>query len=210
MTERAVLYHAKTGNSLRAAIAVELAGGDVDRRFVDLSKNEQKDPSFLSINPAGTVPTYVEPGGIECEELVLTQSGAILNYLTSLHRPELWPDSPREQALADSGIMSAVSDIAIQNALMVYMTFHDDSIVFLQGRLLSAISAAFQPVRDREFLGGDTVNIVDFAHFPVIYMREALLQKTSESDHIVRWLNRMREIPEVGNAIAYAGRQLPA
>ena len=57
---RPTLYFSRTGNSLRAAIAVELAPIEVDRQFLDMARREHKAPDFLAINPAGAVPVFVD------------------------------------------------------------------------------------------------------------------------------------------------------
>ena len=206
---RPQLYHSRSGNSLRAAIAVELARIDVERCFLDLGKGEHKKPEFLAINPAGAVPAYVEVREADAPGAVLTQSGAILGYLLARHRPELVPGDPFDHAQAQSVVMGAVSDIAVQNALLRYLADHAESAAFLRARLLSAIAATFSALPDSGYFGGESPDIADFAQVPVIHMREALLRAQGGFGHALDWLDRMREIDAVSTAIGYAGLQLP-
>lgn len=206
---RPQLYHSRSGNSLRAAIAVELARIEVERRFLDLGKGEHKTPEFLAINPAGAVPAYVEMRETDGPRAVLTQSGAILGYLLARHRPELVPGDPFDHAKAQSVVMAAVSDIAVQNALMRYLADHTESAAFLRTRLLSAIAATFSALPASGYFGGESPNIADFAQVPVIFMREALLRNHGKFGHALDWLDRMREIKAVETAVGYAGLQLP-
>lgn len=206
---RPQLYHSRSGNSLRAAIAVELARIDVERCFLDLGKGEHKTPEYLAINPAGAVPAYVEMREADAPAAVLTQSGAILGYLLARHRPELVPGDPFDFAQAQALVMGAVSDIAVQNALMRYLADQAESAAFLRTRLLSAIAATFSALPASGYFGGESPNIADFAQFPVIHMREALLRNQDEFDHALDWLGRMREIEAVETAVGYAGLQLP-
>ena len=203
------LYHSRSGNSLRAAIAVELAGIEVERRFLDLRKGEQKTPEFLAINPAGAVPAYVERREADGPGAVLTQSGAILGYLLAKYRPELVPAEPFDHARAQSLVMGAVSDITVQNGLMRYLADQAESVAFLRKRLLSAIAATFSALPASGYFGGESANIADFAQFPVIYMREALLRSEGGLGPVLDWLNRMREIEAVKTAVGYAGLQIP-
>ncbi len=203
------LFHARTGNSLRASIACELSGINAERHFLDLQNQEHKTEAYLQINPAGTVPAFVEYDDIGNILITLTQSGAILEYLLSKHRPDLLPTDLITRSLTNSAVLAALSDIAIQNGLLVYMTFHDGNKPFLEKRLLNSIGAAFRPLRDDAYFGGASPNIADFAHFPVIFMREDLLGSIQDFAHIIDWLNRMKSIDAVSTATSYAGIQLP-
>ena len=72
------LYTAATPNGHKVSIALE----ELDLRYrlkvLDLSRNEQKAPAFLSINPNGRIPAIVDhdAGGF-----AVFESGAILMYL---------------------------------------------------------------------------------------------------------------------------------
>ena len=203
------LHHSRSGNSLRAAIAVELAGIEVERCFLDLRKGEHKTPEFLAINPAGAVPAYVERREADGPGAVLTQSGAILGYLLARHRPELVPADPFDHARAQSLVMGAVSDITVQSGLMRYLADQAESVAFLRKRLLSAIAATFSALPASGYFGGESANIADFAQFPVIYMREALLRSEGGFGPVLDWMDRMHEIEAVKTAVGYAGLQLP-
>ncbi|MFT5657498.1 MAG: glutathione S-transferase [Gammaproteobacteria bacterium] len=207
--KRPDFYHSRSGNSLRAAIALELCSIDSNRHFLDLEKKEQKAPAYLHINPAGTVPSYVEYDEVGRQTMTLTQSGAILEYLLSKHRPDLIPSDLIDRSLANSNVLAALSDIAVQNALMRYMSFHSGNEAFLRERLLESINAAFLPIRHTRFFGDSGPNIADFAHFPVIFMRQQLICSTADTEHILAWLERMKSIHAVSRSIAYAGLQLP-
>lgn len=54
MSPKIELYGAPTGNSLRAAIALEEAGIPYTARRLNLQANEQRDLSYLALNPAGS------------------------------------------------------------------------------------------------------------------------------------------------------------
>ncbi|WGM39268.1 glutathione S-transferase family protein [Caulobacter sp. NIBR1757] len=58
-----------------ARIALEEAGADYRALRVDLSKNEQREPQYLAINPKGRVPALVTDEG------VLTENVAILGWI---------------------------------------------------------------------------------------------------------------------------------
>ncbi|GGK32534.1 glutathione S-transferase family protein [Salinarimonas ramus] len=202
----AVLYHARSGNSLRAAIAVELAGISVTRRQIDLAAGEHKRPDYLAVNPAGTVPAFVE--GPPDAPLVLTQSGAILEHLVDRSRPDLWPQDASARAACRASVLCAVSDVAVQNALARYLAFAPEASRFVFERAISALLAALEPLARNEFLCGPTPSVADYAHFPVVYMREAALRRRAEARPVIAWLERLMRDDAVSRAIAYAGLQL--
>lgn len=204
----ATLYYARTGNSLRAAIAVELAGLEVRKHPLDLPGKAHKQDWFTGINPAGAVPVLVERSGDEV--LVLTQSGAIMAHLVDRHRPDLWPQTPAEKSRCMASFIAALSDVAVQNGLARYLEPMPDASRFVFGRLTDSIRAAFAPVAGQPFLCGRSKTIADYAHLPVIYMREPALTAMPEFKHVTTWLARMKDDPAVARAVTWAGLQLKA
>lgn len=203
------LYYARTGNSLRAAIAVELAALEVRKCELNLASKEHKQDWFVKINPAGAVPVLVERGG-DGETFVLTQSGAIMNHLLERRRPDLWPRAPADKARCMASFIAALGDVAVQNGLARYLESMPDASKFVFDRLLASVSAAFVEVKKRSFLCGESKTIADYAHLPVIYMREPALAALPEFKHVIAWLDRMKCDPAVARAIDWAGLQLRA
>jgi GST-like protein len=78
MTAQIELYGANTGNSLRAAIALSEVQIPYTVRKLDLSAAEHHDPTYLSLNPAGKVPTLVDLSATP--KVVINQSNAIIQY----------------------------------------------------------------------------------------------------------------------------------
>ncbi|MDD9822719.1 MAG: glutathione S-transferase family protein [Gammaproteobacteria bacterium] len=205
----AELYYARTGNSLRAVIAVELAGIEVRKHELNLPGMEHKQDWFIKLNPAGAVPVLVERDGDDT--MVLTQSGAIMAHLVDRHRPDLWPQAPADKSLCMASFIAALSDVAVQNSLARwYLESMPDASRFVFGRLTDSILAAFATVKNQPFLCGQSKTIADYAHLPVIYMREHALAAMPEFKHVSAWLARMQDDPAVARAVAYAGLQLKA
>ena len=202
----AELYYARTGNSLRAAIAVELAGLEVRKHELNLPGGEHKQGWFIELNPAGAVPVLVERDGDATR--VLTQSGAIMAHLVDRHRPDLWPATPAEKSRCMASFIAALSDVAVQNGLARYLESMPEASRFVFGRLTDSIRAAFAPVARQPFLCGQSKTIADYAHLPVIYMRGHALAAMPEFEHVGAWLARMQDEPAVARAIEYAGMQL--
>jgi GST-like protein len=200
------LYYARSGNSLRAAIALELSGVPYKRHELDLARQQQKSESFLALNPAGHVPVMIvtRPDG----RAALPQSGAIMDYLLRQHRPDLYPVDEIARASCTATFLAALSDLAIPNALARYLSAQPEAARFVLDRMLADLRALFRPVETTRFLCGDAVTIADYAHFPVLYMREARLRSEPDYGHVLRWLDRMKADPAVTRAVAFSGLQI--
>lgn len=90
------LYYAPGACSLASHIALEETGAPFETVRLNLAKGDQRAPEYLAVNERGRVPALYEDGW------VLTENQAILRHVARAH-PEagLWPESPRDQALAD-------------------------------------------------------------------------------------------------------------
>ncbi len=206
--KRRRLYHARSGNSLRAAIAIELAGIDVQRTCLDLAAAEHQTPAFLKLNPAAAVPVYVEETDGE-PAFVLTQSAAIAEYVLRAARPELFPCAAIDAARVSSAVHAAVGDIAVQNGLMRYLSFSPESVAFLQARFVHTLRASLRGLHAHRHVCGAQMTVADVAHYPVVHMRRPMLVAFGGSEHVLAWADRMRDLAPVARAIAYAGIELP-
>lgn len=73
------LYFSPQSCALASHIALEEAGADYQAVRIDFSKNEQRGPEFLKVNPKGRVPALVTERG------VITETPAILFYIAQSH-----------------------------------------------------------------------------------------------------------------------------
>ena len=83
----------RSSASYRVRIALNLKGLGAEHLPHHLRKGEQREPSYLAINPQGLVPT-LQDGGV-----VITQSLAIIEWLDETHpAPPLLPGEPLRRA----------------------------------------------------------------------------------------------------------------
>jgi maleylpyruvate isomerase len=84
----------RSSASYRVRIALNLKGLGADHVPHHLRKGEQRDPSYLAINPQGLVPTLQDDHGA-----TITQSLAIIEWLEETHpEPPLLPKDPLRRA----------------------------------------------------------------------------------------------------------------
>ena len=103
-----------SGTSYRTRIALNIKCLDYEQQPVDLRKGVQKSDAFLALNPQGLVPA------LECEDGVLTQSSAIIEWLDERYPdPPLFPRDRAERATVRAMAMVIACDIHPLNNLRV-------------------------------------------------------------------------------------------
>jgi glutathione S-transferase len=96
------LYFSPSASSLATHIALIEAGASFELVPTLLSKEEQKKPAYLAINPEGKVPTLITDGGN-----ALTEVAATLYYIAKTHpAAKLWPEGDLE---AEAQVISWMS-----------------------------------------------------------------------------------------------------
>ena len=78
---RLQLYSFPTPNGVKVSIMLEEIGLPYEPHLVDIVKNENVTPEFLSLNPNGKIPAIIDPDGPSGKPFGLFESGAILQYL---------------------------------------------------------------------------------------------------------------------------------
>ncbi|MBN3836065.1 glutathione S-transferase family protein [Burkholderia sp. Ac-20344] len=160
-----VLYGAATGNSVRAAIALEEAGIPYTARRVNLRHGEQRSEGFLSLNPAGKVPVLV--GHREGNAaLVISQSSAIMLYAARLGRPALFPEAESSaSAIATERFFYIVTDVIAPSHASWFagqQGFEQMAELHRQ-RSADAFALCEQFLTATPFLAGDTLTLADIA-----------------------------------------------
>lgn len=74
------LYTMGTPNGIKVSILLEELGLDYKTTAIDISKNTQKEPWFLEINPNGRIPALTDTFE-DGKSIRLFESGSIMQYL---------------------------------------------------------------------------------------------------------------------------------
>jgi maleylacetoacetate isomerase len=107
--------YCQSSGAYRVRIALAIKGISVEMSFVDLTKNQQKDPAYVALNPQGLVPSLIDDDGH-----VLTQSLAIIEFLEEKYpQPALLPLVPHERARVRAIAQAMATDIAPLNNLKI-------------------------------------------------------------------------------------------
>jgi GST-like protein len=193
------LFGDATGNSIRAAIALEESGVSYKPRKVTLARGEHRAAEYLQLNPTGRVPTLIDSDGPGGERLVLTQSNAIMLYIAE-KSGTLLPSSAVERARALEWLFFFVTDVIAPNAQAFVLSrdsaAHGDAGRRLKERALALYEHVDRRLADRPFLAGSTFTLADIAGYTITTASESEL-RWEALPHVRGWLARVGARPGV-------------
>jgi glutathione S-transferase len=128
------LYFSPSTSSLATHIALIETGASFELVPTLLSKEEQKKPAYLAINPEGKVPTLITDGGN-----ALTEVAATLYYIARKYPAAgLWPEG----------------DIEAEAQVISWMSFAASTLHGSRAKGTEAVAAAFT-VAEKKLAGRD-------------------------------------------------------
>lgn len=161
-------YHPNSPNCVDVLATANHLGIQLDLQLVDLLKGAQKDPTFLSLNPNGRVPTLVDG------DFVLWESNAIMQYMVG-KKPNnaLWPadervraDISRWQFWQASQWGKATGTLVWENMIKKLLgAGGPDPVKIKEGEELfhSAAAVLDGHLKDRDYLVGSGPTLADFS-----------------------------------------------
>ncbi|MEP4196884.1 MAG: maleylacetoacetate isomerase [Aliishimia sp.] len=169
-----ILYsYWRSTTSYRVRAALNLKGVAYETAPVDLVAGEQRDPTYMSLNPGAGVPTLVLDDGT-----ALTQSMAILDYIDATWpEPRLIPADPLERAKVLAAAHSFALDVHPVNNLRVVkhiqneFTTTDDTVrEWMQHWMTKGCTALEEQISpDTTFSFGEAPDIADLCLVAQLY-----------------------------------------
>lgn len=185
----------ESGNSYKAALAMELAGIDWEPVFVDFFNGEARSDAYKDINPMGEAPVLVDG------DMKLSQSGAIQDWIVE-QTGKFWSDDPAERReilrwqFWDNHKGS--SQFGVTRFLMNFLPEkhrNADVIAFMQGRCKAALGVLEAELATRDWLVGDRLTMADLSCCAYLYYPEPFGFDRAEYPAISAWLDRISETP---------------
>ena len=164
------LHGAKTGNSLRVAVALEEAALPYVACPIDLRAGGQRAPTHLAIDPRGKVPVLVVRGANGASELVLTQSNAIALWIDAQAPGRLLPEDGRSRATAIERWLFFVTDVIALNQAAFKLRRADiaaDAAAHHDREAIEALSYAERFLAGGAFMAGDAFSLADIAGYTI-------------------------------------------
>jgi GSH-dependent disulfide-bond oxidoreductase len=201
------LYAAGTANGMRARIALEECGLPYTFHPVDLTKGEQKAPSFLTMNPNGQIPVIVDPDGPGGNPVTVSQSVAVLLYCAEKSGKFL-PKDPATRPAFWQALMSAASDMSTMVTAIITLSRskeqHGPAIEIFKTMWKNYVKVWDARLGKQRYAAGNEVTIADFALYGAIgrmrNVQPALLEGFA---NVVRWADEIAARPGVQRALKF-------
>lgn len=185
----------ESGNSYKAALALELSGLAWEPVFVDFFGGATRAPEFHAKNVMGEAPL------LEDGDLVLTQSGVMQMYVTEKTGKFGGETAAEAREVMrwlfwDNHKMS--SQAGMTRFLMNFLPEDKrpkEVIGFTQGRLKAAYQTLNAALEGRDWLVGNAITIADIACCGYLYYPEPFGFDRKEWANIDRWLTNISQQP---------------
>ncbi|SMX24641.1 glutathione S-transferase family protein [Boseongicola aestuarii] len=185
----------ESGNSYKAALALELSGLDWEPVWVDFFNGAARTPEYAALNPMGEAPVLVDG------DTRITQSGVIQSYITE-KTGKFGGTTPEENreilrwVLWDNHKLS--SQAGMLRFLMNFLAPEkrpEQVIAFTQGRLKAAYTVLDTHLTSRDFIVGRNVTNADLSCCGYLYYPEPFGFDRADWPNIDRWLDRLADTP---------------
>lgn len=198
----------ESGNSYKAALALELSGLAWTPVYVDFFKGAARTPEWRAQNGMGEAP-LMEDGDIR-----LSQSGAIQQYITDKTGLFGGPKAAKYEVLRwvlwDNHKMS--SQAGMLRFLMNFLPADKrpaEVIAFTQGRLNAAFTVLNDHLARRDWIVGDSLTNADMSCCSYLYYPEPFGFDRADYPHINRWLDNIAAVPGWKHPYDLMPRALP-
>ncbi|PWF41750.1 glutathione S-transferase family protein [Massilia glaciei] len=191
------LYSAATPNGHKISIALEELALPYTLHTLELSKNEQKNASFLAINPNGRIPAIVDR---DPEDFAVFESGAILLYLAE-KTGRLMPQEAKARSRVVQWLMFQMGGIGpmMGQANVFYRYFPEKiqpAIDRYQGESKRLFRVLDGQLKDHEYLAGD-YSIADIANWAWVRTHKWSGVDIDDLPNLRRWVDAIRARPAV-------------
>ena len=185
----------ESGNAYKVALALTFADVDWEPVYVDFFNGEARKPEFRAINEMGEVPVLVDG------ETTLTQSGVILDYISSksgklggksaAERREIlrWMFWDNHKLSTQIGTTRFLANFVPEDKRPAGV------IPFLQGRLKSAYTILNDHLANHTWVAGASMTIADLSCCGYLYYPEPYGFDRNDWPHIDRWLDAIAATP---------------
>jgi glutathione S-transferase len=205
------LYTAQTPNGIKISIALEELGLPYKVEKIDISKNIQKEPWFLAINPNGRIPALTDT--LNGHPINLFESGSILQYLVEQYDKDhkiSYPQGTPEYYAVNNWLFYQNAGVGpMQGQANHFSRYAPEHIPYGVTRYVNETRRLYG-VLDQHLAGsksgylvGDHVSIADISHWGWVVAAGWAGVDIDEFPHLKAWEERMaaREGVEKGRHV---------
>ena len=184
----------ESGNSYKAALALELSGLDWEPVFVDFFNGESRSDAYRALNPMGEAPLLIDG------DTRLSQSGVIQQYISDKTGKFGGIGDDRYDVLRwvlwDNHKLSSMAGMT--RFLMNFLPEDKrpmEVIGFNQGRLKAAYAVLDAHLADRDWIVGTSITNADISCCGYLFYPEPFGFDRNEWPNIDRWLGNIQDLP---------------
>ena len=184
----------ESGNSYKAALALQLSGLDWEPVFVDFFGGAARTDEYRTLNPMGEAPLLQD--GDRC----ISQSGVIQQYITDKTGKFGGAGDDRYEVLRwvlwDNHKLSSMCGVT--RFLMNFLPEDkrpQEVIGFNQGRLKAAYAVLNSHLDGRDWIVGDGITNADISCCGYLYYPEPFGFDRADWPNIDRWLTNVSDTP---------------
>lgn len=191
------LYSAATPNGYKISILLEELALPYELKVLDFAKLEQKQPSFLAINPNGRIPAIVDH---DAEDFSVFESGAIMVYLAE-KTGKLMPRDVKGRSQVLQWLMFQMGGIGpMMGQANVFYRYMPEKIQPAIDRYQNEVKRLFTVLDDHlsqnEYLAGE-YSIADIANWSWVFTHNWSGVAIDDLPHLQRWVEAIRARPAV-------------
>jgi len=182
-----------SGNSYKPALMLELTGCDWQPRLVDYYNGETRGDEYRALNVMGEAPILIYG------DLVLSQSGVILDYLAEV-TGRFGPETPAERREIWRWILFDNHKLTSYTATLRFMrttarTGETPVTEFLDKRARAAWDILDRQVATRSFVIGERPTIADFSLCGYLFYDGEIGIEVADYPALSAWRERIRALP---------------
>jgi len=195
-----------TPNGFKALIALEELGLAYTPRWIDITKDEQKTPEYLAINPNHKIPAIIDHDGPEGRPVTIFESGAILTYLAEKTGRLLPTTGAARYTVLEWVFFNIGGTGPMLGQLGYFAKFAKEKNPAAEERFRNEAARLFgvldRRLADNQYLAGE-LSIADLINFTWPYSARSFLKlDLTDYPNLVRWLDELAARPAFVKALA--------
>lgn len=196
------IYTYPTPNGIKPLLALEELGLSYNLERIDLLKGEQFEIEYKKINPHCKIPTLYDQDGLYGEEMIITESSAILLYLAKKYG-QFFPFNKKTEIKAYQWLFFQAANPA-PNRVYYFKYFvkeRNQQIIdhyFQEARRFFAVLE--EQLYQNEFVC-DEYSIVDMSLYPTVATFQKIDFDFQEFPSIYSWFNVISNRPAIQQAM---------
>ena len=192
------LHTWNTPNGRKISVALEEMGLPYTVKVVDITKDQQFEPSFLAISPNNRIPAIVDPEGPGGTPISVFESGAILLYLGE-KTGQFLPAGMRERVPVLEWLMWQMGGFGpMPGQVHHFLTVNEKDRAYGLARYLKETKRLYGVLDRRlatvEFVAG-ALSVADFAIAGWAWRHERHQVDLAEFPNVRRWFEAMMARP---------------